>query len=256
MHLDVKTFGFQFSMNELICSVKARWTTSNVIMTVRRRDIRFPIYLRYRTSDIPTYKDIMIDQDYAFKVKKSPEVIVDAGANIGLASIYFANRHPESQIIAIEPEASNYEMLKMNSAPYGRIIPLNAAIWDKNEGISLVDPGLGKHGFMTKREGSQRRNPGKVIHPVRGITIDKIMREYGLKRIDILKMDIEGAEREVFRDPSAWIGKVNALIIELHERLKPGCNRSFYHGSDGFDEEWVQGDNVYFLSRRKYLMKA
>ena len=71
------------------------------------------------------------------------------------------------------------------------------------------------------------------------------MKEQGIDHIDLLKIDIEGAEREIFRDPSSWIGKVDALIVELHERMKPGCNRSFYGGATGLDHEWSQGENVY-----------
>jgi hypothetical protein len=71
------------------------------------------------------------------------------------------------------------------------------------------------------------------------------MRELRIEHIDILKIDIEGAEREVLRDPSAWIGNVDTLIVELHERLKLGCNRSFYNATNGFDDEWIQGENVY-----------
>ena len=72
------------------------------------------------------------------------------------------------------------------------------------------------------------------------------MRKVGY--IDILKIDIEGAEKEVFSDTSAWIEKVDSIIIELHERMKPGCISSFYAGSRGFNKEWRQGENIY-LSR-------
>lgn len=93
---------------------------------------------------------------------------------------------------------------------------------------------------------------GDSCHVVEGMTVDKFMADYRLSRIDILKVDIEGAEREVFNDTSAWIGRVNSVIIELHERMKVGCNRSFYRGSEGSDHEWLQGENVY-LSRGDYL---
>ena len=65
---------------------------------------------------------------------------------------------------------------------------------------------------------------GDTCHVVEGMTVDKFMADYRLSRIDILKVDIEGAEREVFNDTSAWIGRVNSVIIELHERMKVGCN--------------------------------
>src|SRR5208283_5631773 len=77
-------------------AIKAKLTNSNILMTVNRKDIRFPFYLRCPNSDLPTYNQIFIDQDYDFIVEECPRVIVDAGANIGLVSIYFANKYPES----------------------------------------------------------------------------------------------------------------------------------------------------------------
>jgi FkbM family methyltransferase len=179
---------------------------------------------------------------------------VDAGANTGLASIFFSNKFPEARIIAIEPEASNYEMLKMNVAPYRNIITMNAALWGKNEEINVVDPGLGKWGFMTIDNDNKEKVVGDMCHKVQGITIDKLMEDLGIERIDILKIDIEGAEKEVFEVSSSWIDRVDAIIVELHERMKSGCNRSFYCGSNGFDDKWEQGEHV-FLSRKKCLIK-
>ena len=83
------------------------------------------------------------------------------------------------------------------------------------------------------------------IQKVQGVTIDMILQRYGIDRISLLKLDIEGAEREVFRNCSSWIDKVDSLMIELHERMKPGCNRSFYTATGGFDAEWSQGEFVY-----------
>ena len=93
-----------------------------------------------------------------------------------------------------------------------------------------------------------------VCHVVKAMTVDKIIEDFGIDRINILKIDIEGAEKEVFADSSAWIESVDALIVELHERMKPGCNRSFYLGSNGFDHEWSQGENIY-LSRDTFPMR-
>jgi len=107
-----------------------------------------------------------------------------------------------------------------------------------------VDPALGKWAFRTQARDDEE-SFGEIIHEVQGMTVDTIMREQGIDHIDVLKIDIEGSEREVFRDPSSWIDKVDTLIVELHERLKLGCNRSFYNGTNGFDDEWVRGENVY-----------
>jgi FkbM family methyltransferase len=239
----------------LVSAITSRVSRSAILFKVERNDCRHPFLLRIRSSDVPTYRQIFVEQEYNFSAARQPEVIIDAGANIGLASIYFANKYPAAKIIAIEPEASNFALLKRNVAPYPQIVPVQAALWHRNEEIDLVDPGLGKWGFMTEKKGPSENLPGSTCHAVAAMTVDRIMSDHDLTKIDTLKIDIEGAEREVFSDTSSWIDKVNSLIIELHERMKVGCNRSFYCGSNGFDEEWQQGENV-FLSRRNYLTRC
>lgn len=245
------TIGMAGSINAL----GARLSGSGKLYRMRRPDCLHPFFLRPLSSDVPTCQQVFAFGEYDFKVKRQPKVIVDAGANIGLASIYFANKYPEATILAIEPEGSNFELLKRNVAPYPRIQPIQAALWDRNEEISLVDPGLGNWGFMTESAKAGEESHGASRHMVRAMTVDRILEEHGFDRIDILKIDIEGAEKEVFADSGKWISKVDSIIIELHERLKPGCNRSFYKGSEGFDDEWKLGENVY-LSRAGFLEKT
>jgi FkbM family methyltransferase len=225
--------------------IRARATKRPGLLEMKRPDVKFPFYLRIPSFDVPTFEQIFIRHAYNFQVKTPPQAIVDAGANIGLSSIYFSNRFPHSKIIAIEPEDGNFEMLKRNTRLYYNIVPVRGALWHENKPLHLVDPGLGEWGFMTQAQGSIDERFGVVRHEVPGITVETIMKEQRIERIDILKMDIEGAEREVFRDPSSWLGRVDALIVELHERIKSGCNRSFYRGTDGFDHEWLDGENVY-----------
>ncbi len=248
--LYLRTVGF----TGLLYAIKGKFVNSRSLRTVVRQDIRFPFSLRVPSSDARAYKQIFLQQEYDFSVATEPRVIIDAGANIGLASIYFANKYPDSRIIAIEPEEGNYELLSQNVAPYANVVAVHAALWDRNEEINLIKHGVGDWGFMTESKGAPK-NANPVSHTVKAMTLDSIIDEFDLDRIDILKIDIEGAEREVFADTSSWIGAVNGLIIELHERLKPGCNRSFYNGSNGFESEWRQGENLY-LSRGGYLTKS
>jgi FkbM family methyltransferase len=236
----------------LLCAIWGKITKSTILLKLSRRGCRHPFKLRVPSSDVPTYQQVFIDREYDFVAEVQPQIIVDAGANIGLASIYFANKYPEARIIAIEPELSNFELLKANVKAYPRIVAVQAALWHRNEEIELVDPGLGKWGFMTEEKNSSGHRFGAPCHTVAAVTVDGLMRIYNLEKIDILKIDIEGAEREVFDNTSPWIDKVNSIIIELHERMKVGCNRSFYCGSHGFDREWQRGENVY-LSRLNCL---
>lgn len=244
LKLYLRTVGFRGLLAALASKVGGRST----MIQVTRKEFRHPLWLRLRSSDVPTYEQVFVNRDYAFEVRHSPACIVDAGANIGLASIYFANRFPSARIIAIEPEQGNYELLRTNLAPYPQATPLQAALWHRDEEIRLVDPGLGNWGFMT--EGNEDGQPGshQTRHTVQAVTVDWILKTFALDRIDILKVDIEGAEKEVFADTTTWIDKVDAIIIELHERYKKGCNRSFYGGTPGFAHEWTRGENVY-LSR-------
>src|SRR5437667_11569462 len=64
--------------------------------------IRNPVHIRIRTTDTSTYSDILVGGEYAFDLPFAPKIIVDAGANIGMASIYFTHRYPDAKIIAIE----------------------------------------------------------------------------------------------------------------------------------------------------------
>ncbi|MCB1865389.1 MAG: FkbM family methyltransferase [Chromatiales bacterium] len=245
----IRYYYSRFGIPGVWSATKLKLGGSDHLIEVRKRGVKAPFFLRLRTSDLPTFEQIFVRQEYDFLAGSPPKVIVDAGANIGLASTCFANRFPLAKIIAIEPEDSNFRLLERNVSPYPNVVPVQAALWNSNGEISLVDPGYGKWGYMTSDDEAAQRSVNQVCHPVAAMTVDRVMRDFGLDRIDILKMDIEGAEREVFAGSSSWIESVESIIVELHERLKPGCNRSFYNGTNGFDSEWRQGERIY-LSRR------
>jgi FkbM family methyltransferase len=245
-----------FGIRGLYFTLQNKLLTTPKLVEVSVPGFRHPVFLRLKTSDIEVYGKILAEREYRFEAIKQPKVIVDAGANIGLASVFFANAFPEATIIAVEPEETNFTLLKKNVAAYPRVIPVQAALWYDNALINLVDSGAsgewGKWGFQTEGAGEKSRN--KVCHQIQGMTVDKIMRDQGIDFIDVLKVDIEGAEKEVFRDASQWIDKVGIIIIELHENWKPGSNRNFYNATNGFPIEWVQGEN-YFVSREGFLTK-
>ena len=215
---------------------------------VTHADARHPLRLRVGTSDVPTYQQVFLEHEYEFVALRQPAVIVDAGANVGFASILFATRYPDARIIAIEPESANFELLVENTRPYANIETIQAALWKESGEIDLLDAGFGNWGFMT---GDADRDPQPgvaAVSRIRALTIDELMRDYNIRSIDILKIDIEGAEREVFQTAAGWIEYVQAMIVELHERMKPGCIDSFEPMSRSFALRWTRGENIY-LSR-------
>ncbi|MDR1893296.1 MAG: FkbM family methyltransferase [Spirochaetales bacterium] len=214
-----------------------------------------PLFIRDKTTDVPQYKAIIEEGEYDFTPRRPPEVILDAGANIGLSTVYFANRYPGAKIIALEPEGGNYKMLVKNTENYPQVRAIQAALWDRVTEIDLFDTGLGNDGFMAAPGGAgdELLTPWAARrHSVQTITVEKIMKDCQIGGIDILKMDIEGAEREVFNNSREWMGRVRAIIVELHERMKPGCQRSFYNNTNGFDQEWQHGEDFY-LTRENYI---
>ena len=204
--------------------------------------ILYPIQLRPDTSDEALYSQIFVHDEYGYiEMLKPPKVIVDAGANVGLSAIYFANKYKDARIIAIEPEDSNFSMLVKNALPYKNIVPVNAALWPQEGRVSLHDPGYGDLAYQTyyNRESTENNN-------IKCVTIDSLLKKYQIDYIDILKIDIEGAESELFNANCDWISKVSVIIIELHERLKSGCNKAFFNATkDHFCYEWIGGENFY-----------
>jgi FkbM family methyltransferase len=206
--------------------------------SVRVAGIAHPIYFRLRTSDVPLLTQVIRQSQYDCELPKPPRVIVDAGANIGLASIFFANRYPGALIISVEPAASNLKLLRKNLAPYPNSIIVAGALWGENTSVAIVDPGGGEWGFRIEEGPSERGN-------IAGLTLDKLMDQCGIDYIDLLKVDIEGAEKEVFENSFRWVGRVGAIAIELHDEIKLGCSRAFREATHDFEHESRRGETIF-----------
>lgn len=217
----------------------------NKLIKFKSKQLKHPIFLRNNTSDIPTLYQIYYELEYDLDFKKDPEVIIDCGANIGLSSVFFKNKFPKSRIIAIEPERSNYNLLLKNIEKYSDIIPLKKGIWSKKANLVIEDISLGNWGFIVK-EINQRN-----INTVQGISITEIIKKYKLDCIDLLKIDIEGSEKELFdRNFEKWLPYVNCLIVELHDRFKPGCSESFYKAIENYEFNITHSGENIILTRK------
>jgi FkbM family methyltransferase len=144
------------------------------------------------------------------------KTIVDAGANIGATSVYLLEVYPSAHVIAIEPDPYNFQMLQKNLADYGsRVSCLRSALWGTEAELRIL-----RGAFRDGGEWSCQVTPSLTAceSDVRALTVSKLMDDFNLKMIDILKVDIEGAEREVFRGSSAeWLRRTRTIAIELHD---------------------------------------
>jgi FkbM family methyltransferase len=202
----------------------------------------YPVYLRIDTSDFCAYRDVLIFRTKSYDPEVPdfcPTTIVDVGAHIGMASILFAHKYPSARIIAIEPEYSNFAALTRNTATYKNITPIHAALWREDGQVTLGPSKAHPKGAFRIDDNGQQS--------ARAITMDTVMRETGIVSIDLLKVDIEGAEIEVF-ECCPWIRKVQITAIELHDRVRSGCSAAVRNAAGDF--HWHQRGEITFLARQ------
>lgn len=189
---------------------------------------RAPIWLRDNFSDKAIFHQVFSQRQYYIDTlpKIKAERIIDAGANIGLASIFFSNMFPSAEIVAIEPQSGNYNLLKKNLETYKKVDCKLAGLWNKNEKITIKNPDSLAASYMVQPDQSST---------IEGITISSLLEEKKWDKVDILKMDIEGAEKEIFSAPAEWLSKVRLLIIELHDNYNPGATKAFFKAIEPFE---------------------
>ncbi len=209
--------------------------------------LKKPFILRNNESDKAIFYQVFYEKQYDLYDVDFPDAkrIIDGGSNIGCAAVYFAIRFPQSEILAIEPENNNYELLADNIKPYENIIPMQVGIWDKNEPLSIANPEGGAAEFMFESKG---RDDNKIS----GITIPHLLELQHWDEVDIIKLDIEGAEKEVFSsDDLSWLKKVKLLIIELHDRYKPGCTKTVFEALNKFNyDAYFHHENIFIFFKQ------
>ena len=136
------------------------------------------------------------------------------GANIGLSALFSIKKFPDARLVAVEPDAVNFSIMEKNLEKFSKSVSLlQAAIWPTDGEVSLVEEdgnhvSLGAWGYHTEASN------GKSALSVKAVSIPTIMKQYDMDFVDILKVDIEGAEYELFeKNYEDWIDKVVLVII-------------------------------------------
>lgn len=180
-----------------------------------------PMHLRARTSDAAVLKEVLRGDFAALPLLPAPSFIVDAGANVGLISALLATRFPEARIVALELDPHNFRLLERNVRPFRNVTAINAGLWSRATELTIANPESAGWGYRAQERSRVGHGP-----TVRAVTVSDILHDFRVPCVDILKIDIEGGEVEVFDAASeAWLPAVTQIVIELHERLVPGCER-------------------------------
>jgi FkbM family methyltransferase len=201
----------------------------------------YQLYIRTNTPDLNVAISSLCDKEYDHLNLSNPRIIIDAGANIGTSSIFFARKYPDARIFAVEPETSNFELLKKNTRNYDNIVPIKAAIWSKNCTRTIQNRFTGHWGYTVSETTNRIESTGQEINCK---TINTLMNEHEIELIDLLKMDIEGGEKDVLENSQDWIDSVDTITVELHDRICMGCDRACYLATKDFAKLEKHGEKI------------
>jgi FkbM family methyltransferase len=224
----IKTFGF-FHGGVVIAGVAASRllpSSGQKLKRLRITGLSRPFFVRLGTSDRSVLQQVFISREYecpsqahnqavcefyedALSRSKTP-VIVDCGANIGLASLWYTLKFPRAKIIAVEPEPENFRVLTMNVSGYSNIVAVHGAVSDRETRVSLFNSGDEQWAWETTES-----DAGEVAT----YTIPGLIETISDSELMIVKIDIEGGEVALFRSNVAWVPNTPVIVFEAHDWL-------------------------------------
>jgi FkbM family methyltransferase len=222
---------------------------------------------RQQSSDEAIVKSVLVVRQYDFsRLARAAELaefaqragangrrplIIDAGANIGAASLFFCVHYPRAAVVAIEPERQNFELLCRNVA--GLDVETICGSMSPHAGRArVVDSGRGHWAFRTAPAAEVDAAAGTVPN----VTINDIYRARGAGFFPfIVKIDIEGAESDVFAKNTDWVARTPIVMVELHDWLMPkaGTSRPFLQSVAAEPRDFIiVGENIFSISHSLY----
>jgi len=179
--------------------------------------------------------------------KKNP-LILDLGAHIGLACKYFSITYPESKLICLEPELNNYKKLIYNNLHNKKVKFYNCAIGSGSGKGLIYNPNKNKKNSAFQIRKSTQGN-------IKILSVNSILKKFNHKKFIpfIIKIDIEGFEKDLFSKNLEWIDKFPILIIELHDGIFEGKSNSnnFFEAISKRDRDFLySGENIFSISNK------
>ncbi len=187
-----------------------------------------------------TLHQIWVDRLYSAGLPSTARTIVDLGANIGLTARWLLSEFPGSHLVAVEPEPSNVAVLERNlkGLPSASVVQ------------GCIAPHDGEQYLQLAQQADSHRvanGPGEGTLRVAAVSMPTLLSRTGMDRVDLLKMDIEGAEGALLENCGEWIGRVKCIIIELHQKELPIAELERRMASHGFRVDrspWFAEDRI------------
>jgi len=238
------------------------WKT-NQHKTVTLPNTKAPITLRRVISDYSAFFCCLVAPQYTldfFPQKTYLEsvyhkmlrdgrrpLIIDAGANIGMSALYFAEAYPDALVFAIEPDYDNFQLLVENTRAYdGQIIPFHGGIWPRNAGLIIDNPDAGSQHFRT------RDAPPLATEHIASITVNEVLARTGADEVLLAKIDIEGAQEMLFKENTEWVAQTHLIILELDDWKFPwgGTSRPFFSCVSKYSFDYLlRGENIFCFQK-------
>jgi len=169
-------------------------------------------------SDFGLFDEVFLSDNYPLNEDDKIDVIFDIAANVGVSTLYFKMRYPEARVYCYEPDPDNFKRLSTLATKLNYVKAHDIAVWSENTELTFyADPHRGSSSSAIKIR--ERQNQIQV----QAASLDEVVQNTSENHIDILKVDIEGAEEAVF---STWkqIIPVTYLLGEIHGDL---CDADF-----------------------------
>ena len=178
-------------------------------------------------------------------------LIIDLGAHIGISMLYFQTEFPKSDLVCIEPNDESYRILEKNKFNVNaeKVHTINSCIGaSDSQNIPIFENGNGSWS-VSEFNYTQQANP---IGYTNKVSLQTILSKFNDNDYFILKVDIEGSEKELFTDRSCWdlINKFEVVIIELHDWMLPGQNtaKPVFEWAVNYNRDiLISGVNVFYF---------
>jgi FkbM family methyltransferase len=234
--------------------------------TIKAPGISHTLNFRPGTTDIDVVRYVFKEQAFSLtRLRRWPEIrafleaqhkrgrrplIVDAGAHIGISAAFFALMFPTALVVAIEPEGSNFGLLSRNTEALN-VRCLQAALSCVAQRVRVLDPGEGHWGFRTERTNSEEGLPC--------VTLNSLYRDFCDSQTFpfLVKINIEGAEEELFRQNTDWVQNTGIIMIELHDKILPrrAVSRPFLKCVSALDRDFVYARfNVFSIDNNMFAI--
>ncbi len=184
------------------------------LVELKLRGLRAPLLVRPRSTDANVVWEVILGREYDTPGPWPYRTIVDLGANVGVFAAY-AMARARGQIgryVGVEPDADSFAVLEkqVHALEMGERACLIRAACSDRDGTVRFDSSLPAYGRRISDEG------GTLVEC---LTVGNILDRAGLRSCDLLKIDVEGAERQILADIAGWSPRVRAIVCELHDGL-------------------------------------